>query len=256
VKTLLALGFAKGATRARTDLALFAIAFIAPMALLLACKPGPGSSCDPGEARCLDAQRELICDDGRFVETPCRGKAGCATIQETTSCDITGNRPGDPCAKVDQGVAVCADDRSMLACHERKFESVPCRGPRGCEVVAGQANCDQSVAEAGEPCKKAGANACSVDKTRVLACREGSMVELYRCRGDNQCSSAAGKLACDQTVAKLGDTCDKALNGHVACSEDKKSLITCQNERFVAAEKCKPGTACTVSGQSTSCTKP
>ena len=32
------------------------------------CKPGPGSSCDPREMRCLDAKRAIVCDDGKFVE--------------------------------------------------------------------------------------------------------------------------------------------------------------------------------------------
>ena len=233
-----------------------ALALPFALALLVACKPGPGSSCDVGEARCLDAHRELVCDDGKLVETPCKGKGGCTTIQEATSCDISGNQPGDPCAKVDEGVAVCSDEQTMLACHARKFERVPCRGPRGCETVAGQANCDQSVAEAGEACKKESAKACSGDKSRVLACREGRMVELYLCRGEGACGANSGKLACDQTVAKLGDACDKSLSGHVACSQDKKALLACQDERFVASEKCKPGTRCTVEGQSTSCAKP
>jgi hypothetical protein len=220
------------------------------------CKPGPGSSCDPLEARCLDAKRALLCDDGKFVETPCRGKAGCLTVQESTSCDISGNQPGDACAKSGEGVAVCAGDDAMLACHGRKFERVPCRGPRGCEMVSGQPNCDQSVAELGEACKKQSAKACSVDKTQVLSCNDGRMTAHYFCRGEALCNSAGGKLSCDQTVAKLGDTCDKALNGHIACSEDKNSLVACQNERFVLSEKCKAGTRCTVSGQSTKCEKP
>ena len=219
------------------------------------CKPEPGSSCDPREMRCLDAKRAIVCDDGKFVETPCRGKAGCSTVQESTSCDVSGNQPGDVCGKTDEGVAVCASDDAMLACHARKFERVPCRGPHGCETVAGQANCDQSVAEAGEGCKKQNAKACSVDKTQVLSCSEGRLVAQYFCRGDGACSSAGGKLACDQTVAKLGDACDKSLSGHIACSEDRKSLITCQGERFVPSDKCKLGTLCTVSGQSTKCEK-
>lgn len=220
------------------------------------CKPGPGSSCDPLEARCLDAKRAIVCDNGKFVETPCRGKTGCFTVQESTTCDFSANQPGDVCSKSNEGVAVCAGEDAMLACHGRKFERVPCRGPRGCEMVAGQPNCDQSVAEVGEACKKQNAKACSVDKTQVLSCSDGHMKAHYACRGEGQCSSAGGKLACDQTVAKLGDTCDKALSGHIACSEDKKSLITCQNERFVPSEKCKPGTLCTVAGQSTKCEKP
>jgi hypothetical protein len=144
----------------------------------------------------------------------------------------------------------------MLACHGRKFERVPCRGPRGCETVAGQPNCDQSVADVGEPCKKENAKACSADKSRVLTCKDGRLTAQYECRGERRCNSAGGKLACDQTSARLGDICDKTVNGSTACSDDKRSLLTCQNERFTPSEKCKPGTLCTVSGQSTKCEKP
>lgn len=229
---------------------------LAGLLLTVSCKPGPGSSCDAGEARCIDAQRSIVCEDGKFVETPCRGKGGCSTSKEATSCDISGNQPGDTCVREDEGVAVCVGSDAMLACHGRKFETVACRGPRGCESFGGRANCDQSVAEAGEPCSTPNAKACSVDKRRVLSCLDGRLSDQYECRGDAGCSAQGGKLTCDQTVAKLGDACDKGLDGHVACSEDKKSLITCDGEKFIAAEKCKPGTQCSVSGQSTSCTRP
>lgn len=231
---------------------------IVPLCLLsfLACKPRAGSSCESDEARCLDTSRALVCDEGKLVETPCKGKAGCSTVQERTACDISGNAPGDACSKVDEGVAVCAGSDAMLACRARKFERVPCRGPRGCEMTGEQAHCDQSIAEPGEACKKPNAKACSTDRSQVLACVDGRMAPAYFCRGENRCSSAGGKLGCDQTVARLGDACDKALSGHVACSEDKRALITCQAERFVPSEKCKPGTTCTVSGQSTACSRP
>jgi hypothetical protein len=229
-----------------------------PLSLLgfLACKPSPGSSCDAHEARCLDAKRAIVCDEGKFVETPCKGKAGCSTAPDGTSCDFSGNQPGDVCSKDNEGVAVCADEHRMLSCHGREYESVPCLGPRGCEMVGAQANCDQSVAEAGESCKKGKAKACSADKSQVLSCQSGHMAAQYFCRGEQGCSSGGGKLACDQTIAKLGDVCDKTLSGSTACSDDKKSLLTCQSERFAASEKCKPGTTCTVSGQSTKCEKP
>ena len=231
---------------------------IIPLCLLgfLACKPGPGSACGAREMRCLDAKRAIVCDDGKFVETPCKGKAGCSTLQESTACDISGNQPGDACSQADEGVAVCEGDQSMLACHRRKYETVPCRGPRGCEMLGAQANCDQSIAEAGEPCKKDKAKACSADQSQVLSCKDGRLAALYLCRGDAHCSSLGGKLGCDQTVAHLGDVCDKTLSGSTACSDDKKSLLICHDERFVPSEKCKPGTTCTVSGQSTKCEKP
>ena len=123
-------------------------------------------------------------------------------------------------------------------------------------MLGERANCDQSIADVGEPCKKPGAKACSLDQTQVLACTEGRMAPLYLCRGEGKCNSAGGKLSCDQTVAKLGDSCDRGLSGHIACSQDKKALLACKDERFVASEKCKPGTRCTVSGQSTNCDKP
>jgi len=235
-----------------------ALISLIPLGLLVlfSCKPGPGSSCDPREARCIDFKRALVCEDGKFIETPCKGKGGCSTTQQQTACDMTGNQPGDACSKNDEGVAVCAAEDAMLSCHGGKFARVPCRGPRGCDLVGAQAQCDQSVAGVGEACKKQNAKACSVDKTQVLSCTDGHMASQYFCRGEGQCNSAGGKLACDQTVAKLGDPCDKTLSGHIACSEDKKSLITCQAERFVPSEKCKAGTVCTVSGQSTKCEKP
>jgi hypothetical protein len=221
-----------------------------------ACKPAPGSSCDTGEARCLDSQRSLVCDEGKFVESPCKGKAGCSTLQETTTCDISGNQPGDVCVKADEGVATCLSEAAMLVCHDRRFESVPCHGPAGCRTAGERTNCDQSVAEVGDVCKKENAKACSTDKSQVLSCTDGRMTAEYLCRGDGHCSSAGGKLACDQTIAMLGDRCDKGLNGHVACSKDRTSLFVCHDEEFVPNEKCRPGTVCTVSGSSTACAKP
>lgn len=204
----------------------------------------------------MDASTALLCSDGTYTEVPCRGKKGCESRDGKTSCDISGNRAGDRCSLDDTGVAVCASASDMLVCRGEAFTSVPCRGPKGCEMVGEQARCDQSVAERGEACKPAGAKACAVDQTAVLICAEGRMTELYQCRGVGKCWSQAGKLACDQTVAKLGDHCDKALSGHIACSEDRRALITCKDERFVASEKCRRGTTCTVTGQSTKCERP
>jgi len=222
------------------------------------CKAAPGGSCHVDEARCLDKTREIVCDPDllTFVETPCKGKGGCSTVNERTACDMSGNAPGDPCSKADEGVAVCAGSDAMLACHRRKFERVPCRGPRGCAMAGERASCDQSIAEFGESCRKPGAQACSVAGDQVLACTDGKMTTQYFCRGEARCSSAGGKLACDQSVARLGDSCDKKLEGTVACSEDKKQIITCRGEHFVASEKCKRGMRCRAVDQATKCERP
>jgi hypothetical protein len=220
---------------------------------LAACQRKPGGFCEPREAHCRDSTTALLCSDGTFTAVPCRGKDGCVSRDGKTSCDISGNRAGDRCSLDDQGVAVCASADALLVCRGEAFVSAPCRGPRGCEMVGDRPRCDQSVAAPGEACKAPGAKACSSDATRVLSCSGERMTELYLCRGQAQCRADAGKVACDQTVAHLGDRCDKSLAGHVACSDDKRSLVTCKDGRFVFAEKCKLGTLCAVDGQSTRC---
>ncbi len=221
----------------------------------LGCKPGPGSSCDKGDARCVDPKRELVCDDGKFIEEPCRGKAGCSTAQEQTTCDITGERSGDACSHAEEGVAACGGADAMIACHDGKFVTVACRGPNGCTNDGGRALCDQSVAAAGDACKDPDSKACASDKQQVLSCKEQSMQPLYACRGPSGCNSSAKKLSCDQTVAKLGDACDKGLEGHIACNEEHSATLACKKQSFTLDEKCKPGTKCSVEGSSTSCAK-
>ncbi len=121
----------------------------------------------------------------------------------------------------------------------------------------GHASCDQSVAEPGDSCgPRSTKAACAADGARVLACANGVMAELYRCRGPAGCRSEGGKVSCDQTIARVGDSCDEQLQGHIACAEDMKALTLCNDGRFAASERCKPGTTCSVSGQSTSCRKP
>src|SRR6185369_13751788 len=95
------------------------------------CKPTAGSSCEKGEARCLDAKRELVCQAGRFIESPCNGPGGCLQTDKGTSCDFSGNKPGDPCSADDEGAATCRSKDGMLACHGGVYAFVPCRGARG-----------------------------------------------------------------------------------------------------------------------------
>jgi hypothetical protein len=233
-------------------------AFVVALWLLgSGCQRGPGSPCEKGEARCLDGARALVCEAGKFVETPCRGKAGCSTTRdpsgEATACDISGNRPGDRCSRDEEGVSACLAPDTMLACRNGKFELVGCRGARGCEASGSQTSCDQSLGQAGDACTTPKAKACAVDGSAALWCEGGSLVELYACRGEKRCSAAGGKLNCDQTTARAGDRCDRRLDGHIACSEDRKQLLVCRAERFQLSEKCKPNSECLVSGKSTSC---
>jgi hypothetical protein len=221
------------------------------------CKPGVGSSCEKGEARCIDAKRELACQAGQFVETPCSGARGCSTSEQGTSCDFSGNKSGDPCSADDEGAATCNSKDAMLACHSGQYGVVPCRGSKGCSNAEGRAICDTSVATLNDACRDENLKACASDASQVLICKDHLMTTYYPCRGANGCLSTGGKLSCDTSIAKLGDPCDKKMDGQAfSCTPDSASILLCKGGAFALDETCKAGQKCLVDGSSTKCAKP
>jgi hypothetical protein len=220
-----------------------------------ACTPSAGSSCEKGEARCIDGTRQLACQNGKFVETPCRGPGGCALGPEGTSCDFSKNRPGDACSSDDEGAALCAGPKQMIACRGGQYRLVSCHGPKGCTGESGYALCDQSVAELGDACKDDGKKACAADGKSVLVCRADKMERLFWCRGERGCSSAGGKLDCDLSLAIVGDPCDPTMEGSVSCSEDGSSTLVCKARQFAHDQACAPKTRCVAQGTTTRCEK-
>jgi len=220
------------------------------------CKPSVGSACDKGEARCVDAKRELVCQAGHFIESPCKGPGGCSSTPKGTSCDISGNKAGEPCSTDDEGAAICASQAGMLACHGGRYAIVPCRGARGCSNADGRALCDASIAEAGDACHDENLKACSGDGSQVLICKQHTMQRFYHCRGENGCVSSGGKLNCDTSIAKLGDACDKKLEGQAfSCTPDQREILVCKGGAFALDETCKAGHKCRVVATSTKCEK-
>ena len=233
------------------------LAFFAWATGVTSCKPSVGSACEKGEARCLDAKRELVCQGGTFIESPCNGPGGCRLTEKGTSCDFSGNKAGDACSAEDEGAAVCANKAGMVACHGGKYAFVPCRGTRGCVDAEGRALCDTSLAEPNDPCNDENLKACSGDGSQVLVCKQHTMQRFYLCRGAGGCASSAGKLSCDTSVAKLGDACDKKLEGQAfSCSPDASEILVCKGGAFVHDQTCKAGQKCVVNGSSTQCAKP
>lgn len=209
----------------------------------LSCKPGVGGACDRGEARCLDGQRALVCQAGKLIATACKGKDGCRITARGVACDFSGNAAGDACSTDDEGGAACSDDRTMLSCRGGAYVSVPCKGPRGCVMDSRNALCDASLASASDDCKP-GARACGTDGVELLACANGKMKLVHHCRGKEGCSSKAGKLGCDMSVAKIDDPCTNEMQGNVACSADGTEVLVCRGQRFAIDEVCKAGKSC------------
>lgn len=221
-----------------------------------ACKPGVGSSCEKGESRCLDEKRALVCQKRAFVETPCLGPNGCRTEPAGVSCDVRGNRAGDACSTDEEGAAVCGDEKTLVACHKGKYARVPCRGPGGCAQEGSSTLCDATIAEAGEPCAADDKTACATDGRHVLKCEGGKMAPKYECRGEHGCRITEKKVDCDLSIARLGDACDKLMEGTFACTEDARALVRCEAGKFVADEKCKGAARCLSEPGSTRCAKP
>src|SRR6185503_1877124 len=138
--------------------------------------------------RCLDGASALVCEAGRFIETPCRGKGGCHLVVDRTSCDVHGNRPGDACSTDDESSAVCSGEKAMLSCRRGRYVNVACRGKEGCVEAGGRAECDETIAESGEACGHDGKKSCATDKKRVLVCAAGQTETKYQCRGEHGCS--------------------------------------------------------------------
>jgi len=220
------------------------------------CKPGVGSRCDKGEARCIDQASALLCENGRFIETPCRGKDGCRLQVDRTACDVHGDRPGDACSTDDEGSAVCTSEKAMLSCRRGRYVAVRCRGSRGCTEEGGRAECDETVAESGEACGHDGKKACASDGKRVLVCTSGQTETKYQCRGERGCTVNQGKIDCDVSVARNGDACDTLFEGTFACTEDAKAIVKCLEGKFVPDETCKTGTRCLAEPGTTRCAKP
>jgi hypothetical protein len=222
--------------------------------IAVACKPGAGSSCERGEARCLDRQTQLICSGGKLIAAPCRGDQGCRRTLDGVACDISKNRASDACSSDEEGAAVCASPSQILTCSGGRLSPSECRGPAGCETIDGRARCDATRAASGDACR-AGAKACSLDGKQLLLCREGKLGLGFYCLGPDGCRASGGKLDCDLTIARDEDPCTKEMEGKVACNIDQRSIVACKQEKFVIETKCAVGKRCSSEDGSIRCDK-
>ncbi|HEX9621688.1 MAG TPA: hypothetical protein VF989_16195 [Polyangiaceae bacterium] len=218
----------------------------------LGCEPAAGRSCGEGDVYCVDRSRQLVCEDGVFIETPCRGPGGCAIHPDGVRCDVAKNRAGDRCSKDDEGASACAAEHRMLVCRGGAYVDVPCRGPDGCITAGSRTSCDTAVARAGDACS-GNAQACDDAGKRVLVCRDRKMEPSFHCRGPDGCAVQGGPLSCDVSIARVGDPCDERMQGQHACADDQSGLVTCKDGKFQLTEACPKGKSCTSEGSLVGC---
>jgi hypothetical protein len=105
----------------------------------------------------------------------------------------------------------------------------------------------------GDACSSAGEARC-VGTDATLLCWESKGAKKWvrnECRGPKGCKTEARGVDCDETVAQVNEFCDH--EGNLACAPDKKSLVKCQGEKWVADDKCTGKEVCKVSGSSIGC---
>jgi hypothetical protein len=206
-----------------------------------------GDSCAQGKSVCGDKTTELICQDGKFVSSPCRGSKGCRVEGEKHLCDFSGNAEGDPCSLANEGASQCsANGRRMILCHQGRYELHSCRGPKGCDDADGKVQCDRSVQMESDPCVVDGSFTCSMDNKRALLCKGRKFVVDEYCRGPKGCTVAADKAQCDRGPQNNAEPCHK--NGDFECSVDGKTILVCKNLRWEVEQKC-PGKCVPTSGK-------
>jgi hypothetical protein len=69
------------------------------------------------------------------------------------------------------------------------------------------------------------------------------------CGGPGGCAIDGGRLACDDSVASIGDACD--LDGQAACSSDGTAELRCAVGAFARVRVCHH--ACTASADEVLC---
>jgi hypothetical protein len=151
---------------------------------------------DDDNACSLQGDALLVCRGGRFgVAERCRGERGCKVALDRATCDVGIAVAGDACRE--EGNRACSvDRRSMLACAAGKFQVILyCHGALGCRVGSEKVDCDDSIADVGDPCEAPNDAACASDGKRLLGCKDHKLALIRACA--TKCEARDGTIACD-----------------------------------------------------------
>src|SRR5690348_17282826 len=129
------------------------VALVVAVVLGVACKKTPEAGDTCGQflsAQCKDDHTELECEDGHYIEVPCRGAKGCDINNDLIRCDVSDNQNGDRCARPDkigssrlmiggdEGTGECSSDRkAIVLCHDGSYVRYPC----DCRQYGDSASC-------------------------------------------------------------------------------------------------------------------
>lgn len=155
--------------------------------------------------------------------------------------------PGDACTQ--NGKLACTSPAGGLLCQNGTLQSLPCRGPRGCHGVGAASRCDDDVAQEGDACQQTvnENDSCSADHQTELVCRDGKFAIARTCKGPKRCSVTGDVVACDDSLADVGDPCvAEPGEANYGCSTDKKIEVACDasSGKFRASNSCRGPRGC------------
>ena len=230
---------------------LAALLVVATTVVLSACgKPVLGGKCSAGQGACTDPKSGLYCGgDSTYKAMTCNGDHGCTADGAKILCDNDIAALGDGCDTPNDG-ACTADHKNLLQCKSEKFVLIDtCKGPNACKINGDMLNCDNDIADTGDPCSNDKNYACTSDKTTALQCNGGKYGPVQSCRGPKACAIVHPKpkitdIDCDFSVAAENDPC--AFPGNESCSADKKTMFTCTAGKYTKPTPCPGAAGCTV----------
>lgn len=168
-----------------------------------------------------------------------------AWLTGLTSC----RRPaaGDACTQ--NGKFVCTSHTGGLICQSGTLQTLPCRGPRGCQGAGAASQCDDDLAQPGDACQQTvnENDSCSTDRAEQLLCKDGKFAVARTCKGPAKCTVTGDVIGCDDSVADVGDPCIvEPGEANYACSTDKKIELACDaaTARFQASNSCRGPKGC------------
>jgi hypothetical protein len=138
-----------------------------------------------------DHKEALRCTHKHFiVDETCKGPKGCALdSSQKISCDNDIADVNDPCHFI--GDYACTADKSLvMKCVDNRMVPLnTCRGPKHCRIVqipkqdSVGFDCDDSIAQDGDPCDTNGEEACTTDRKGMFVCRGNKFGGVRPCPG-------------------------------------------------------------------------
>lgn len=152
-----------------------------------------------------DKKAMLECVKNKWAPSQtCMGERGCSIADKKITCDNSIANLDDKCPPEDDGIdyACTPDKKAALVCRKGKFVMAsPCKGSKACRVSGDKSSgfkveCDDSVANVGDPCEKEGHYACAPDERSIVRCKDKKFAQDDKCKPKEKCTLRDNQVGC------------------------------------------------------------